>query len=115
MNIEEIRKYCLELPHVTEDVKWENDLCFLLAEKMFVVTCLVLPFRVSFAVKPDEFDELIETDGIIPAPYMARNKWIQVQDENRFTKKEWEYFLMQAYEIKKNKLPKNIINKLKLN
>lgn len=101
MNIEEIRKFCTALPQVTEDVKWGNDLCFLLAEKMFVVTCIVPPFSVSFAVKPDEFDELIETDGIIPAPYMARNKWIQVQDENRFTKKEWEYFLKQAYEIKK--------------
>ena len=114
MNIEEIRKFCIALPHVTEDVKWGNDLCFLLAEKMFVVACLAPPFAVSFAVKPEEFDALVETDRIIPAPYMARNKWIQVQDENRFTKKEWEYFLKQAYEIKKIKLPKKILKELKL-
>src|SRR5262245_31471825 len=106
MNIEGVRKICLGFPKVTEDVKWGNDLCFLLAEKMFVVTSLAPPFSVSFAVKPEEFDELIETEGIIPAPYMARNKWIQVQDESRFSKKEWEYYFKQAYEIKKSKLPK---------
>ncbi len=38
MNLEHLRKYCLSFPGVTEDVKWGNDLCFCVGEKMFCVT-----------------------------------------------------------------------------
>lgn len=114
MNIELLRNICKKLPAVTEDIKWGNDLCFLLAEKMFCVACLEPPFRVSFQVKDDEFAELSESEGIIPAPYMARNKWIQVQDENRFSKKEWEHYIRQSYELKKAKLAKKLLKEYKL-
>ena len=33
MNIDEIRKYCLSMPHATEDVKWDNDLTFCVGKK----------------------------------------------------------------------------------
>lgn len=107
MNIEMLRNFCKKLPAVTEDIKWGNDLCFLIAGKMFCVASLEPPFTISFEVKADEFEELCSSAEIIPAPYMARNKWIQVQDENRFSKKEWEYFIKQSYQLKKAKLPKN--------
>ena len=114
MNIEMLRNYCKKLPAVTEDIKWGHDLCFLIAGKMFCVTCLEPPFTVSFEVKADEFDELSSSSGIIPAPYMARNKWIQVQDENRFSKKEWEYYVRQSYELKKAKLSKKLLKEYSL-
>lgn len=114
MNLEEIREYCQTLPHVTEDVKWGNDLCFLLAGKMFCVACLVPPFSVSLKVTDEEFNTLIETKEIIPAPYMARNKWIQVHDENRFSNAEWKHYIRQSYEIKKAKLTKKVLKELKL-
>jgi predicted DNA-binding protein (MmcQ/YjbR family) len=109
MNIEELRNICKKLPAVAEDIKWGNDLCFLIAGKMFWVTCLEPPFKVSFQVKEDEFNELSESKGIIPAPYMARNKWIQIHDENRFSKKEWEHYIRQSYELKKAKLTKKLL------
>ena len=114
MNIEKLREFCKTLPAVTEDIKWGNDLCFLIAGKMFCVGCLEPPFTISLQVRADEFDALIDTEGIIPAPYMARNMWIQVQDTNRFTKKEWEHYIAQSYELKKAKLTKKILNELKL-
>ena len=40
MDLEQVRKYCLSLPHVTERVQWGNDLLFCIGEKMFAVAGL---------------------------------------------------------------------------
>lgn len=114
MNIEELRKICKKLPHVTEDIKWGNDLCFCIAEKMFCVTGLAGPLQVSLKVKDEEFEELSNSKDIIPAPYVARYKWILVQHPNRFSKKEWEYYIRQSYELVKAKLPARVRRELGL-
>ncbi len=108
MNIEILRDYCLKLKGVTEDVKWGNDLCFLIGGKMFCVTNLEGEPHISFKVPDAVFDELTATDKVIPAPYMARNKWVQVQDWNRFTDAEWKTYVKQAYELVKAKLTKKL-------
>ena len=72
MDIEALRKLCKELPAVTKDDKRGNDLCFLIAKKMFCVCSLSTPLTASFKVRDDEFEELCNSDGIIPAPYVAR-------------------------------------------
>jgi predicted DNA-binding protein (MmcQ/YjbR family) len=108
MNIEQLRKFCLSLPGATEDIKWGHDLCFCVGEKMFCVTGLTGPMKVSLKVNEDEFDELSGSSGIIPAPYMARNKWVLVEDPARFNKKEWEHYIRQSYQLVSSKLPKKI-------
>jgi hypothetical protein len=40
MTLDLIREIASKLPHVTEDIKWGNDLCFCIAGKMFCVTGL---------------------------------------------------------------------------
>ncbi len=112
MNIEQLRKLCLSLPHTTEDIKWDNDLCFLIGEKMFCVTGLEGSFSASFKAKDDEFNELTEIDGIIPAPYLARYKWVLVKNPSALTKKEWNHYICQSYETIKSKLPKKILAQL---
>ena len=113
MNIDELRNICKKLPHVTEDIKWGHDLCFCIAEKMFCVTGLEGPMQVSLKVLDEEFDELSSSKDIIPAPYVARYKWVLVQTPNRFTKKEWGHYIKQSYQLVKDKLPAKIKNKLK--
>ncbi len=105
MNIEELRTICKELPGVSEDIKWGNDLCFMVAEKMYCVASLSYPLTVSFKVKDDEFDEMANTPGIQPAPYVARYKWILVTDMKTLTKKEWQSLITQSYQLVKSKLP----------
>ena len=112
MNIDTIRKICGKLPGVTEDIKWGNDLCFLVAEKMFCVSSLDGPTKISFKVKDEEFDTLSNRPGIIPAPYVARYKWILVEKMTVFTKKEWEKYILQSYDLVRSKLPKQIQGKL---
>lgn len=108
MNIEALRDLCLGLPGVSEDIKWGADLCFQVGGKMFCVTGIEGESGVSFKVKHEEFDELSVSNDIIPAPYMARNKWVQVQSWNRFDKQEWDYYVKQSYELVKMKLPKKV-------
>ena len=108
MHIEALRELCLGLPGVTEDIKWGADLCFLVGEKMFCVTSIDAPHSVSFKVTDEQFDEMIARPTIVPAPYMARNKWINVQEWSGLTDAEWETYVKQSYSLVKAKLTKKL-------
>jgi predicted DNA-binding protein (MmcQ/YjbR family) len=112
MDIEGIRILCNALPHVTEDIKWGNDLCFMIAKKMFCVASLIAPLMVSFKVTDEEFDELSNKPGIIPAPYVARYKWVLIENISVLTKKQWEHYLTQSYNLVKAKLPGKVLREL---
>ncbi|QKJ31617.1 MmcQ/YjbR family DNA-binding protein [Mucilaginibacter mali] len=112
MNIEQLRAFCLSLPSATEDVKWEQDLCFCIGEKMFCVTGLNGPFGVTLKVRDDEFEELSTSRDISVAAYVGRYKWVHISAADRFTQDEWEHYIRQAYELVKAKLPKGIRAKL---
>ncbi len=111
MNLDTLRTLCLSFPGATEGIKWEDHICFMVAEKMFCITGE--SGGVSFKVTPDEFDELIERDGIVPTAYMARNKWVSVQQFSKLSAKEWEFFIRQSYNIIRAKLPKKVQQQLK--
>ena len=96
---------------MTEGVKWENDLCFMVAGKIFCITGFDSPLMVSLKVGDEEFEELSAKEGIIPAPYLARYKWILVKEASAFTKKEWEHYIGQSYELVKSKIPAKILKK----
>lgn len=107
MDIEWLRNFCAMLPVVTEDIKWGNDLCFSIGGKMFCVAGLQEGLKISFKATADEFEELCSRKGVIPAPYMARHKWI-LAEAAAFKKKEWEYYIRQSYELVREKLPQKI-------
>lgn len=106
VNIELIRDICNRLPSVSEDIKWGHDLCFIIAGKMFCVVSLEIPLKVSLKVQDEEFEELVGRQGIIPAPYVARHKWILVENINIFSPEQWESYIRQSYSLIKAKLPK---------
>jgi predicted DNA-binding protein (MmcQ/YjbR family) len=105
MTIEDIQRICKKLPSVTEEIKWENHLCYCIGQKMFVVTAPdSSPVSASIKVSDEEFAELAEREGCKPAPYMAKYKWIYMDDINTLTKKEWEKYLKEAYHLVASKL-----------
>lgn len=112
MNTETLRNVCLQLPKVKEEIKWGNDLVFTIGEKMFCVTSFDDPFKASFKVPDEIFEELCNREGFIPAPYMARAKWVMVTNEAGLSKTEWETYVRQSYELVKGKLTKKLRQEL---
>jgi predicted DNA-binding protein (MmcQ/YjbR family) len=97
MNIDSIRKYCLSLPHATEDIQWGNDLLFRISGKIFAGLSLEPPHSLMFKCTPEKFEELIEVDGIIPAPYMARNKWVMLERLDALRDSELKTLIKDSY------------------
>ncbi|HEY9008757.1 MAG TPA: MmcQ/YjbR family DNA-binding protein [Ohtaekwangia sp.] len=112
MTPESLRKFCLSLPAVTEDVKWGADLCFCIGEKMFCVTSLEGSFKLSFKVPDEDYEELSVREGFEPAPYMARNKWVLLSNPAKVKPKELESYIRQSYELIKSKLTKKLRKEL---
>lgn len=110
MDIESVRKFCLSLPNSDEKVQWGNDLLFRIGEKMFAVAALEPSHGValSFKCTPEKFSELIEREGIIPAPYMARHYWVGLERFNALPEGELKPLLTNAYQLVFDKLPKKV-------
>ena len=113
MTIDQIRAICLAFPHATEDVKWEHDLVFSISKKMFAVAGLE-PGEVwlSFKCSPDDFADLSERPGCRPAPYLARAKWIGLENHDALPARELERLLRQSYDLVVSGLPKKIQREL---
>src|SRR5579872_1696303 len=106
MTIDSVREYCLSFPHVTESIQWGNDLVMKVGGKMFAVVVLE-PARVwlSFKCLPEEFAELTERPGIIPAPYAARYHWVALETRDAITTSELKQHLRRSYDLVREKLP----------
>ena len=104
----------LSLPHVVETQQWGDNLVFWVGDKrlggkMFALVDLgsgVSKGVVSFAAGPERYAALVETEGIIPAPYFARIFWAAAERWDALRNSEWEESLRAAHEITFDKLPK---------
>ena len=106
MDVETLRQFCLSLPAATEDVKWGHDLVFSVGGKMFCVCSLDPPFSCSFKTGDEEFEEWSNRDGFIPAPYMARAKWVLMNKPSAISKNHLTLMIRNSYEMVKKKLTK---------
>jgi predicted DNA-binding protein (MmcQ/YjbR family) len=102
-----IRDLCLSFPSVTEHMIWGNDLTFKVGGKMFAHAVLEpAPVWLSFKTSPENFFELTERPDIIPAPYLARAKWVALETKDALTSAELSALIREAYDIILAKLPK---------
>ena len=110
MDSESVRAHCLSFPGATENVQWGNDLVFKIAGKMFAVMVLEGPAKyiMSFKCTEEKFNELIEQEGIDPAPYMARNKWAAIERFDVLSDEELKGLLRNSYELVVEKLPRKV-------
>ena len=112
MNAERVRTLLLALPHVVETVQWGDNLVFWVGDKaiggkMFALLALDAapgtPDRagqplLSFAAASSAaFDDLLEREGLFPAPYFARIKWVSVSSWDALTSAEWHDLLAAAH------------------
>lgn len=102
-----IRDLCLSFPSVTEHMIWGNDLTFKVGGKMFAHAVLEpAPVWLSFKTSAENFFELTERPDIIPAPYLARAKWVALETKDALTSAELSALIREAYDIIVAKMPK---------
>jgi predicted DNA-binding protein (MmcQ/YjbR family) len=112
MDVERIRAFLLALPNVAETEQW-GGLVFWLGDKaiggkMFAMVRLDGAGAnrvISYAAGPERYFELLETEGILPAPYTARIYWVAIERWSVFRTPEWERELRAAHELTLQKLP----------
>jgi predicted DNA-binding protein (MmcQ/YjbR family) len=109
MTLDTVRTICRALPGATEDLKWGADLVFSVGGKMFCAVNTEPPHQMSFKCTPDDFAELIEREGLIPAPYLARAMWVQQPELARevLDRRELQPLLQKSYDLVAAKLPKS--------
>jgi predicted DNA-binding protein (MmcQ/YjbR family) len=94
-------------PHTTEHILWGDDLVFKIGGKMYAGMPLSpARIRLSFKCTPEDFAELIERPGIIPAPYAARAHWVALQTWDALPRAEIRRLVSLSYQLVFLKLPK---------
>jgi predicted DNA-binding protein (MmcQ/YjbR family) len=108
MDVDSIREYCMSFPNAKENVQWGDDLCFKVGGKIFAIVNLEPSpqGRVCFKCTPDTFAELCERDGIGPAPYVGRYKWVILKELDTLSWRELKPLIAKSYELVASKLPR---------
>ena len=113
MNVEGLRAVCMALPGATENIQWGKDRVFKIAGKMFACGGTEPDSRYSFKCDDARFLELTDQPGIVPAPYLARAKWVQIDPANcLLPDAELEGLVRRSYELVLAKLPQKLQREL---
>jgi len=103
-----LRKLCLSFPDSTEKLQWGESLCFKVRGKIFAIVDLsqgkLAPITLKSA--PEQFHKLLEIEGISPAPYVGRYKWILLENSNVVSSNELDALIRRSYGLVVAKAPK---------
>jgi predicted DNA-binding protein (MmcQ/YjbR family) len=112
MDAERLREHLLRLPHVVETMQWGANLVFWVGDKaiggkMFALMNLDDDQKavLSFAAGPERYAELLETEGVFPAPYLARAHWVAIRHWGVFRSSELEELIEFGRRLIYDKLP----------
>jgi predicted DNA-binding protein (MmcQ/YjbR family) len=112
MDAERLRAWLLTLPDVAETMQWGDNLVYWIGDKsiggrMFALASLSPDHGavLSFAAGQEGFAELVERDGVFPAPYLARAHWVAVERWDTLPQRELQSLLARARQIVYEKLP----------
>jgi predicted DNA-binding protein (MmcQ/YjbR family) len=110
MSYAALKRHAATLPGATEDIKWGCDWVASVGGKMFLVGgpepgpwtgC-------SFKVDEHRFLELTDMPGIIPAPYLARVKWVKLQDPKALPLAELKALVERSHALVLGSLTKKL-------
>lgn len=110
MRLHALRQFALSLPHTTVVKQWGENLVFKVGGKIFLIISIDgdLVEAVGFKCSAADFRRLTDLDGIIPAPYLARASWVQVEDLAALPAAELNRCIQQSYALVWAKLPKRL-------
>ena len=121
MDAESLRSFLLKQPHVEETLQWGDNVVFWVGDKaiggkMFALMNLDRDGKgvMMFAAGPEKYPELLEVEGVIPAPYMARIFWVALERWDALSTAELQTLLKKAHSMTYEKLPRRTKDALAL-
>ena len=110
MKSADIEKFCLSLSGATLTVQkgWGDERVYKVGGKMFAAMSAknARPQKLSFKTGDDSFAILTKEKDIIPAPYAAHIKWVQLARLDALNAKEMKGYLARAHALVAEKLSK---------
>lgn len=107
MTADEFGEICLQQDAATVNIQWGDDRVYKVGGKMFGCSGTHTDSLYSFKVDNERFLELTDLDGIRPAPYLARAKWIQIDPAIcEMPDAELRTLIRRSYELVFSKLSK---------
>lgn len=109
MTPKQVEAAALALPGAEVTYPWGGDHpVYKVGGKMFAAMGAGKAPALSFKVGDVAFEMLIEREGVIPAPYLARAKWVQLTTLKVMDSAEIRERLGEAHRIIVEKLPKKL-------
>jgi predicted DNA-binding protein (MmcQ/YjbR family) len=115
MDAEKLRAFALSLPHVVETHQWGDNLVLWCGDKaiggkMFALLNLDGDGRgvISYLAGAEHFAELVEIEGIVPAPYFARIFWVAAETWGVHRNPVWEDEIRAAHGLTFERLPPKV-------
>lgn len=101
--------FCSSLKSTTHVIQWGNASVWKVGGKIFAVCSSWGDgphAKISFKCSDLSFQILPEQDGIIPAPYLARAKWVQIEKSGAMSDEDQKAYITTAHDIISKKLTK---------
>lgn len=102
MTRDEFDQFCGSLTATTNVIQWGRSSVWKVGGKIFALCSRWgdgNDDKVCFKCSDLAYQMLTQEDGIIPAPYLARAKWVQVQDANALNDEELRDYIRTAHKL----------------
>jgi len=117
MTRDEFDTYCKSLKSTTHVIQWGDASVWKIGGKVFAIHSGFKgknEHALSFKCSELNFEILCDQPDIIPAPYLARGKWVQLLSKEAMSNKDSEDYIKASYDIISKKLTKKLQSELKL-
>lgn len=117
MTRDEFDAFCKSLPATTHVIQWGNASVWKVGGKIFAICSRWGDGdhqRIGFKCSDMSYSLLTQQDGMIPAPYLARAKWVQMEKEGALSEEDLKAYIVAAHKIIAAKLTKKARKELGL-
>ncbi|WP_417671599.1 MmcQ/YjbR family DNA-binding protein [Roseibium sp.] len=102
MTRDDFDTFCSTLPATTHVVQWGNASVWKVGGKIFAI-CSSWgdegQDRINFKCSDMSYSLLTQEEGIVPAPYLARAKWVRVEDTHALSDEDIRAYITAAYKL----------------
>jgi len=99
--------FCADLTATTHVIQWGGSSVWKVGGKIFAVCSHWAAgnhAKISFKCSEMSYTLLREEEGIIPAPYLARAQWVQLERPDAMSKADIQLYIEEAHRITAGKL-----------